>query len=162
MREDPANKISRINFSCKLQTALTHVIGQMFIQKSLAIVQRFRIGSRPFNQRCLIFGAGLDIDDQGFVCNGFDHRCIVHLAKAATGIIQKMIIAIDGARLVNKGTGISCRLDLRIEVQFLTILEFLERQATLVRVTQHAEEGGQGLKVIHRDVVTDVNRIRQQ
>ena len=47
-------------------------------------------------------------------------------------------------------------------VERLAAFKFLDRQTTLGRIADHAEEQGHGCKVVDGDVVTQVDRIRPQ
>ncbi len=73
-----------------------------------------------------------------------------------------MIVAIDLVGLRDEGRDVLHGGDLGIVMQPLTALELLERQAAAPRIPYLAQERGDGLEVVDRDVAADVDRVASQ
>ncbi|AAU91862.1 hypothetical protein MCA1877 [Methylococcus capsulatus str. Bath] len=135
---------------------------QMFVQEGLPVIQRLGVTRGPFDQHLFQFRAGADVEYQRVFRQCLQRFRIVQFAHAAAGIVDEMLVTVNLAHFLDEFRHVPHRRDLGLPVQRLPPLEFLQRQATLRRVAELAQEGRDGREIVHRDVATDIDRIRHQ
>ncbi len=161
-REHPAHEIIRIDLRHVGAARVAQVDLQLLVEERLAIVERFRVVLGAADQFLLVFFVGLDVQDQGVVGQHLDRRRIVEFAQRAAGVVDEVPVAVDLAGLADEFRHVAHGRDLRLPVQLLAVLEFLEAETALFRVAELAEEARHRLEIVHGDVVADVDRVRAQ
>ena len=158
-RENPSHKLIRRDVGHLTITMDPHKDRQLFIKKSFAIVERLGMRLSPLNEHIIKLGAGLDVENQRVLGKDRKRLWIIKLTHAATGIVNKVLVPIDGIHLANKFRNISHRTNFRLTMEILTSLKFLKTEPTLQGVTDLAEETRDRGQVINGDIAANVDRI---
>ena len=80
----------------------SQVFRQALIEEIFPVVKRLWIGDGPLDQLLLHVRSGPQVENQGLVCQYAQHLGVIDLADAATGIVEKMIVAVDFVRLADE------------------------------------------------------------